>query len=115
MPRTELTPALKRDLDLLHMRSVLDTKRFYKRENTKRGYPEFSQVGQVIEGPTDYYSGRIPKKQRKRTLAEEVMEGERETGKFKSQYEDVQKKRTSGKKSDFKNRMKKRYGKKYNG
>lgn len=113
LPKTNLTPALKRDLDLLRMRSVLDPKRFYKKENTKAKAPEFSQIGTVIEGPTDFFSGRIPKKLRKRTLAEEVLEGERESGKLISQYDEVQKKRTSGKKGDFKSRMQKRYGRYY--
>jgi len=95
------------------MRSVLDPKRFYKKENAKAKPPEFSQVGTVIEGPTDYFSFRIPKKQRKQTLAEEILEAEKQDGRFKRQYEEVQKKKTSGKKGDYQKRMQKRYGRNY--
>lgn len=115
LPKTNLTPELKRDLDLLRMRSVLDPKRFYKKESTKAKPPEFLQVGTVVEGPTDFFSSRIPKRDRKRTLAEEVLADEKESGRLKRQYEEVQTKRTSGKKGDFKKRMKERYGKKYKG
>lgn len=97
------------------MRSVLDPKRFYKKESTKAKPPEFSQVGTVVEGPTDFFSSRIPKRDRKRTLAEEVLAGEKEDGRFKRQYAEVQAKKTSGKKGDFKKRTKERYGKKYKG
>jgi hypothetical protein len=31
------------------------------------------QVGTVIEGPGEYYSSRIPKKDRKKTLVEELL------------------------------------------
>lgn len=97
------------------MRSVLDPKRFYKKESTKAKPPEFSQVGTVIEGPTDFFSGRIAKRDRKRTLAEEILAGERENGKLRRQYLEVQQKKTSGKKGDYKKRMQKRYGSKFKG
>jgi len=50
LPKTNLTPELKRDLQLLRMRSVLDPKRHYKKEGSKPQIPEFSQVGTIIEG-----------------------------------------------------------------
>ena len=55
------------------MRDVLDPKRFYKKENSKPQIPEFSQVGTIIEGPTEYFSGRLSNKERKRTLVEEIL------------------------------------------
>ena len=94
------------------MRDVLDPKRHYKKESSSAAVPEFSQVGTVIEGPTEFYSARIPNSQRKRTLVEEVLEGERETGRFKSKYNEVQAKKMSGKKSHYKRLMEKRYGRK---
>lgn len=44
LPRTDLTPELKRDLQLLKMRNTLDPHRHYKKENSKAKAPEFSQV-----------------------------------------------------------------------
>ena len=85
------------------MRSVLDSKRHYKKENGKAQAPEFSQVGTIIEGPTEFFSGRITKKDRKKTFVEEVMAQERETGRFAAKYGDIQHAKRSGKKSYYNN------------
>ena len=84
------------------MRSVLDPKRHYKKENGRALTPKFSQVGTIVEGPTEFYSARIRNKDRKRTLAEEIMIGERYTGRFKSKYDEVQSAKTSGKNAHYK-------------
>lgn len=84
------------------MRSVLDPKRHYKKEGSKQEIPEFSQVGTVIEGPTEFFSARLSNKERKRTLVEEVLEGERATQRFKSKYNEIQAAKTSGKKAHYK-------------
>ncbi|KAL9096263.1 MAG: hypothetical protein Q9163_006458 [Psora crenata] len=102
LPRTNLTPELERDLRVLRMRGVLDPKRHYKKDNTKSLAPEFSQVGEIIEGTTEFFSARIPKKDRKRTLLEEVLAGETSTGRFKGKYNKVQAIKTSGKKAFYK-------------
>ena len=115
LPRTNVTPELKRDLQLLRMRSVLDPKRHYKKDNSKAQIPEFSQVGTLIEGPTEYYSARLQNRERKRTLVEDVLSGERETGRFKHQYNEIQEKKSSGKKGHYKAQMAKRYGRRFKG
>lgn len=84
------------------MRDVLDPKRHYKKDNAKPQIPEFSQVGTIIEGPTEYFSARLSKKDRKRTLVEEVLAGEVTTGRFKSKYNEIQAAKTSGKKAHYK-------------
>ncbi|KAJ5752338.1 Fcf2 pre-rRNA processing [Penicillium odoratum] len=112
LPKTELTTELKRDLQLLRMRSVLDPKRHYKKENGKAKLPEFSQVGTIIEGPTEFFSGRIAKKDRKKTFVAEAMAIERETGRFESKYRAIQSTKTSGKKAFYNNLQAKRNGKK---
>ncbi|KAJ5825516.1 hypothetical protein N7474_002654 [Penicillium riverlandense] len=108
LPKTELTPELRRDLQLLRMRSVLDPKRHYKKENGKAKPPEFSQVGTIIEGPTEFFSGRIAKKDRKKTFVEETMALERQNKRFASKYQDIQHTKQSGKKSFYKNLQAKR-------
>ncbi|GES63317.1 nucleolus protein required for cell viability [Aspergillus terreus] len=101
LPKTELTSELKRDLQMLRMRSVLDPKRHYKKENGKFKVPTYSQVGTIIEGPTEFFSGRIAKKDRKKTFVEEAMVQERETRRFESKYRDIQTAKQSGKKSYY--------------
>ncbi|KAI0191153.1 rRNA-processing protein FCF2 [Xylaria flabelliformis] len=114
LPATDLTPELRRDLQLLKMRDVLDPKRHYKKDTT-RAIPEFSQVGTIMPGPTDYFSARMTKKDRKRTLLEDVLATEDTTRRFKSKYGEIQAAKTSGKKGHYKKMMQKRYGRNYKG
>lgn len=72
MPAPELTEDLKRDLQVLSMRRVLDPKRFYKKNDLK-DLPKYFQVGTVMDSPTDFYHARVPKKDRKQTLVEELL------------------------------------------
>ena len=110
MPKTDLTPELKRDLQLLKMRNVLDPHRHYKKDGGKMQAPEYSQVGTIIEGPTEYLSSRIQNKDRKRTLVEEVLAGEQQSGRFKKKYSEVQTKKGSGKKAFYKDLKAQRKG-----
>jgi Fcf2 pre-rRNA processing len=90
------------------MRSVLDPKRHYKRENNKSTPPEFSQIGTVIEGSTEFLCGRIAKKDRKRTLVEENIAIERQSGRFRDRYKAIQAAKTSGKRAYYKSLLAKR-------
>lgn len=110
MPKTDLTPELKRDLQLLKMRNVLDPHRHYRKDGGKMQAPEYSQVGTIVEGPTEFFTGRIENKKRKRTFVEEVLAGEQETGRFKKKYGELQNKKTSGKKAFYKALKEKRKG-----
>lgn len=71
------------------------------RKQGKFKVPEYSQVGVVVEGPTEFYNGRIENKQRKQTFVEEVLAGEQDTGRFKSKFEEVQGVKKSGKKGYY--------------
>ncbi|XP_072537747.1 deoxynucleotidyltransferase terminal-interacting protein 2 [Salminus brasiliensis] len=72
MRAPELTDELKNDLKALQMRSAMDPKRFYKK-NDREGFPKYFQVGTVVDNPADFYHSRIPKKERKRTIVEELL------------------------------------------
>jgi len=84
------------------MRNVLDPHRHYKKNTRKGKIPTFSQVGTVIEGPTEWYSSRINKKDRSKNFVDEEMKNEKETGRFKRKYNDIQGAKTSGKKAHYK-------------
>lgn len=92
------------------MRSILDPKRHYKTDSTKTQTPEFSQIGTIIEGPTEFYSSRMLNNDRRKTIADEVLAMEKSTGRFRSKYRDVQLAATSGKKAFYKNLKAKRSG-----
>ncbi|XP_061235148.1 deoxynucleotidyltransferase terminal-interacting protein 2 [Neopsephotus bourkii] len=72
MKAPEITTELKNDLKVLKMRASLDPKHFYKK-NDRDGLPKYFQVGTVVDSPIDFYHSRIPKKQRKRTIVEELL------------------------------------------
>jgi hypothetical protein len=112
LPRTKLTPQLKRDLQLIHMRAVLDPKRMYKRQGSFK-IPEYSEIGTVIEGPTEFFSSRLSKPRRSNTLLAETLMTESKAGKLKSKYAQLQKQQRSGKKAFYRSlvaRRKKRNG-----
>ncbi|KAM7388268.1 hypothetical protein PAMP_024458 [Pampus punctatissimus] len=72
MKAPEITGELKGDLQVLKMRGSMDPKRFYKK-NDRDGFPKYFQVGTVVDNPVDFYHSRIPKKERKRTMVEELL------------------------------------------
>jgi hypothetical protein len=59
-------------------------------------------VGTIIEGPTEYFSGRLSNKERKQTFVEEVLAREQSEGRFKSKYDAIQAAKSSGKKAHYK-------------
>lgn len=115
LPKTDLTPALKRDLQILKMRGAIDPKRHYKKDSGKMAAPEYSQVGTIIEGSTEFYSSRITTKERKKTIVEEVLAGEAETGRLKRKYNDFQATKANGRKAQRKVYAQKRKGVKKGG
>ena len=76
IPDARMTPELVRDLRVIENRKHLDPKRFYKASGTgrKKGeLPSRVHMGTVVEAPHEFYSARIPKRERKRTVTEEAM------------------------------------------
>jgi hypothetical protein len=92
------------------MRSVVDPKRHYKKENSSKSnlIPAYSQLGVIKEGPTEFFSSRIAKRERKRTFVEEVLAKHELTSTFKRKYADVQTSKTSGRKDHYKSLKAKR-------
>ncbi|KAA8631328.1 hypothetical protein SMACR_08085 [Sordaria macrospora] len=102
MPRTNLTPQLKRDLQILRMREVVAMgKQYFKKDSRKDFVPEFSQVGTIIAGATDGRDSRLTRKERKRTIVEEVL-GAEVVDKYKNKYHGIQEKKQSGGKNFYK-------------
>lgn len=92
----EITEERKHDLEVLQMRKVLDPKRFYKSTDIK-GTPKYFQFGRVVETAADFYHSRVPKKQRKSTMVEELL-ADAEFRQFnKRKYEEIQEMKRQGK------------------
>ncbi|KAL7080786.1 hypothetical protein ACP275_14G000200 [Erythranthe tilingii] len=74
MPAPTITPELKKDLQLLKLRTVIDPKRHYKKGDSRsKTLPKYFQVGTVIESASEFFTGRLTKKERKATLADELL------------------------------------------
>ena len=65
---TVLSDELKQDMAVIKMRNFLDPKKFYKSADN---FSTQAQLGTIIEGPTEYYSARLTKKERRTTVLEE--------------------------------------------
>ncbi|KAJ3660363.1 hypothetical protein Zmor_004814 [Zophobas morio] len=88
LPATEMTDEVKRDLEILQMRSVLDPKRFYKKNDSKV-LPKYFQIGKVLDSPLDYYNARLTKKERKKTLVDELLADAEFTKYNKRKYKEI--------------------------
>ncbi|GER48264.1 Fcf2 pre-rRNA processing protein [Striga asiatica] len=70
MPAQTMTPGLKKDLQLLKLRGALDPKRHYKKGDSKsKTLPKYFQA----KSATEFFTGRLTKKERKATLADELL------------------------------------------
>ena len=72
MKAPTMTTELKRDLLIVKMRNVLDKKRFYRSSDSGKGLPKYFQMGTIVEGAEDGQN-KLTKKQRKRSMMEELM------------------------------------------
>ncbi|XP_059480840.1 deoxynucleotidyltransferase terminal-interacting protein 2 isoform X2 [Neocloeon triangulifer] len=88
MPATEVTEEVKRDLEMLQMRSALDPKTFYKKNDLKV-LPKYFQIGRVVDNAADFYHSRIPKKDRKRTMVDELLADAEFQQRSKKKYKEI--------------------------
>ncbi|XP_029906235.1 deoxynucleotidyltransferase terminal-interacting protein 2 [Myripristis murdjan] len=110
MKAPEVTKELRDDLKVLQMRGSLDSKRFYKK-NDRDGFPKYFQVGTVVDNPADFYHSRIPKKERKRTMVEELMADAEFRHNNKKRYQQIMMERAArgaGKRNKKKNKFHKK-------
>ena len=107
LPKTEMTEELKRDFQVIKMRNALDSKHHYKRNDSNK-LPKYFQVGTIVEGAHEFYSARITKKQRKRTMVEELLADAEFRRKNKRKFIEIQKKNFKGGKGYYKKMKNKR-------
>ncbi|KAL0133352.1 hypothetical protein PUN28_000833 [Cardiocondyla obscurior] len=88
MRAPQITDEVRHDLEVLRMRSVLNPKQFYKKNDIK-ALPKHFHVGKVIDSPMDFYSSRLTKKERKRTIVDELMADAEFTKYNKRKYKQI--------------------------
>lgn len=93
IPEIRMTPELEKDLRIIENRRHLDPKRFYKSSGTgrKKGQlPTRVHVGTVVVEAHEFYSGRLTKKERRKSILDEVMSDERITKYTKNKFRTLQ-------------------------
>ncbi|KAG9252744.1 Fcf2 pre-rRNA processing-domain-containing protein [Emericellopsis atlantica] len=98
LPKADATSELKRDWQILRMRNVLDPKQ--QRKALRPEIPKYAQVGEIVAGPTDFYSARMTRKERKHNLLQEALDS-RDESKMRHKYANIQHDKTSGKKGSY--------------
>ena len=86
MAAKELTPELKRELQIIRMRGVLDPKRFYRSSDMKQELPKYFQVGTLIGG----VEGEGSKKKNRGSMLREVMGDAKIRKRTKDQFGKIQ-------------------------
>lgn len=95
------TESLQQDLKVIQNRNYMDPKKFYKSSdiNTSNIGKKIYQVGTVVEGTGEFFSSRLTKKQRKSTLAEELMADEKIRNYTKRKFKEATSKQRPQKKN----------------
>ncbi|XP_068139979.1 uncharacterized protein [Drosophila tropicalis] len=74
LPATEITDEMRNELKIIQMRSVLDPKHFYKKNDLKV-LPKYFQIGTVQHSPLDHYREKHTRKSKK-SLVDELLADE---------------------------------------
>lgn len=64
---------VKQDLRMLALRGALDPKRFYRNPDATK-FPKYFQMGTVVGGPTDFYTGETSAFTSKWSAAPDVLQ-----------------------------------------
>ena len=105
MRPSPMTEELRKDLQLIRNRAALQPTKFYKSSDPTG---PVVQTGTVIEGPSEYYSSRLTKKQRRGNLVDEILADADTSGYAKQKYKAFQQDRTRKQMDRRKRRKKKR-------
>ena len=80
LPEQEITPEVRRELEIIKMRNYLNPKRFYKANDSKR-LPSRFQFGTIISGAFESTKQDLTRAERRETIAGELM-ADRRTRKY---------------------------------
>ena len=69
---SEMTQELKRDLKIIKSRNLIGKGSFSNVSDYKKKLPTAVQIGTIVEDKSEFYSSRVPKKMRQKTLVDEL-------------------------------------------
>ena len=106
MEPTPITSKIAADIAVIRNRQYLNPNRFYKSSDMSKSKNPVVQLGTVIEGPTEYFSSRLAKKDRRSNITDEFMRESFGKGNYvQEKYNRMQRENTDRAKK------RKRYGK----
>lgn len=88
MKAPEMTDEVKRDLEVMQMRRALFRDHQYKRRATDKK-PEHFSLGTVIEGSGEFYSSRLNRRDRAKSLVDELIKDASFQRNAKQRYERI--------------------------
>ena len=106
LAKPTMTPELEREVQVLQLKAFMHRKRFFKR-GANRTTPEYFEMGTIIEGPTEFHSGRLTRKERKSSMVDEVLADAEIKQYTKRRYLEIQKQSAAGGKNFVKEKKKK--------
>lgn len=77
-------------IKLLRLRKFIFPNRFYKSLGTEKSMHRFYQVGTVQDQPEEFFSGRLPRRERKKTFVEEILSDRDLRTTTKERYKKIQ-------------------------
>ena len=107
MAAPEMTDKVKRDLHIIANRGALDAKLFYKTDRMskkKMELPKYFEMGTVIHGTGEFFTQRLTNKERKSSVAAELMADQKFKKYAKRKFMEVQGRTQSGGKRSYKRR-----------
>eukprot|EP00808_Paulinella_micropora_P022867 g16125.t1 len=111
VPAAEITREIKEDLRILGLRNFLDPKKFFKKQGKTKKTPQI-QVGRVVAGPGEFYSGRLTRKERKERYVDQILSSQETKGYLKRKFQQINANKQAGKKTkQNKNKTKRKTGK----
>lgn len=90
MASSEVDERAKNDIGALEMRQFADPSRNYKHERRPKAGTRFFQLGTVVESKAEFFSSRLKRKDRKRSLADELLDNRATRQHIKHRFDAVQ-------------------------
>lgn len=90
MASSEVDERARNDIGALEMRQFADPSRNYKHEQRPSVGSRFFQLGTVVESKAEFFSSRLKRKERKRSLADELLDNRATRQHIKHRFDAVQ-------------------------
>jgi hypothetical protein len=86
-----MTPELHQDLVALRLKHATEGSAKNRRTvGDVKHLPKYFQIGKIVEDATEYYSSRVPKRQREQSILDEMVSEDKRGGYVSGRYKEIQ-------------------------